>query len=782
MTFAGKIIALTNDTALNDLGHGGHLAALARRAGCAPEAILDFSASLNPLGPPEWLRPVISRTVARLAHYPDPRGEGLLAPLAACLGLAPAQLVLGNGATELLYGLPRALPCRRALIPVPSYGDYQRAAQLAGLEVVCLPLAEAQGFRLDLARLAETLQPGDLVFLGQPNNPTGLTLAATDLLALAAASPRVFFAVDESFFEFVSPQSVLMTAAMPANLVVIRSLTKLWAIPGLRLGLAAGHQDTIALLRHQLPPWTVNTLALAVGEALVADPDYGERSRQQLPTLRAALSAGLAALPGLTVYPGEANFLLVRLERSGLAAASLAQRLLTRDPARPIAIRVCANFTGLDERFFRVAVRTAEENGELCAALARELLHGAPAIRRSRRTPALMLQGTSSHAGKSVLTYALGRILLEDGFRVAPFKAQNMSLNSHVTRDGGEMGRAQVLQAQACRLDPDLRMNPVLLKPSGDLGCQVIVQGRPVGQMSVEEYIRFKPEAARAACAAYDSLAAEHEVILLEGAGSPAEVNLRQHDIVNMAMARHAAAPVLLVGDIDRGGVFAAFLVEPDVHLRRIRHAADLAAAGPELAALILPGSKNVIADLGFLVQSGLGAGIADLAGQGRVELVGICGGFQMLGRAITDPLGLESPGAEASGLGLLPVTTVLAADKTLAQRTGRHLASGQPVRGYEIHHGVSHGEAVPAVALADGTADGASSADGLVWGSYLHGIFDSDPFRRWLIDRLRLRQGLAPAGRLLAAYDLEPALDRLADEVRKAVDLGRIYQLMGLG
>ncbi len=171
-----------------------------------------------------------------------------------------------------------------------------------------------------------------------------------------------------------------------------------------------------------------------------------------------------------------------------------------------------------------------------------------------------MFQGTSSNAGKSVLTAALCRILLQDGLRVAPFKSQNMSLNSFVTADGGEMGRAQVVQAQACRLEPDVRMNPILLKPNSDTGCQVIVRGRPVGNMRVMEYVRYKPQAFAAAKECYDSLASQYDAIVLEGAGSPGEVNLKSHDIVNMQMARYAEAPVLIVGDIDRGGVFASFV------------------------------------------------------------------------------------------------------------------------------------------------------------------------------------------------------------------------------
>jgi cobyric acid synthase CobQ len=492
-------------------------------------------------------------------------------------------------------------------------------------------------------------------------------------------------------------------------------------------------------------------------------------------------------------------------------------------------------------------------------------------------TPALMLQGTCSNAGKSILTAALCRILLQDGVSVAPFKAQNMSLNSYVTRRGEEMGRAQVVQAQAARLDPDVRMNPVLLKPSSDTGSQVIVMGKPVANMSVGDYLRYKPEVFKTVQAAYDSLAGEHQVMILEGAGSPAEVNLKHHDIVNMPMARYARAKVLLVGDIDRGGVFASFvgtleildgwerellagfvvnrfrgqksllddalsymetktgkpvlgvvdylanlglpeedsvsfknglfdqqsqgradidlalidlphisnftdfepfLAEPDVRVRLVKKAGDL--GRPH--AILLPGSKNVVADLRFLQENGLAQGITALAGQG-VEVVGVCGGFQILGRHLADPHQIESDGASLTGLGLLAIDTILEKEKTLILKNGVHLPSGCQVRGYEIHHGVSAGAAdgQPLLSLAGDEDGGAVTADGLVWGSYLHGIFDSDPFRRWFIDRLRARHDLAPLGRVQASYDLEPAFDRLAAAVRDQMDMDRVYGLLGL-
>jgi adenosylcobyric acid synthase len=508
----------------------------------------------------------------------------------------------------------------------------------------------------------------------------------------------------------------------------------------------------------------------------------------------------------------------------------------------------------------------------------KRVLGGARRTAKRTVTPAIMFQGTSSNAGKSVLTAALGRILLQDGLRVAPFKAQNMSLNSFVTRDGGEMGRAQVVQAQACRLDPDVRMNPILLKPNSDTGSQVIVLGRPVGNMEVLDYVRYKANAFEAVKEAYDALARDYDVMVLEGAGSPAEVNLKHHDIVNMHMARYAKAPVLLVGDIDRGGVFASFVgtmevlaewerslvagfvvnrfrgkkellddaieytlrhtgrpvlgvvpnlsdlglpeedsvsfknglfdeagprdsdsveivvidlphisnftdfdalrAEPDVRLKVARSASDL----NQPDAVIIPGSKNVIGDMEYLLRTGIAGKIRELTDGDRTELVGLCGGFQMIGAKIADPYQIESSGRTLDGLGMMSMTTVLAREKTLTLASAVHLESGLTVRGYEIHHGQSEPDGVePLLEHPEGRSIGARSPHKRIWGTYMHGIFDADAFRRWFIDRLRAHRGLPVKGAILAPYDLEPALDRLAQVVRESLDIQHIYGLLGL-
>ena len=540
----------------------------------------------------------------------------------------------------------------------------------------------------------------------------------------------------------------------------------------------------------------------------------------------------------------------------------------------------------------------------------------APAL-ASSLPPALMVQGTCSNAGKSLLAAALCRLLARRGLRVAPFKAQNMALNSFVTSDGKEMGRAQVLQAAACGLAPDVRMNPVLLKPTSNTGSQVIVLGEPVGQMRVGEYLLYKPTAWKAVRRAYGSLAAGMDVMVLEGAGSPAEINLKAHDIVNMRMARHAGALVVLVADIDRGGAFAALAgtmalltraernrvggfilnkfrgdaslldtalsmlqrrtgkpfwgVVPMLENLRLPEedsvsfkqgqtpgltqglASDIQAGAPEAEAglldivvpdlphlsnatdldalrdepgvrlrivrsaehwgaphaVILAGSRNTVDDLRFLQRSGLAVCVRDFASQclqqGRGAVVGICGGLQMRGAEIADPLGLEEGGCEP-GLGLLPLGTRLLAAKRLRRTNGwaHPCLTGlerQPVCGYEIHHGQTavvpadvadgpHGAralAQPSVrvvmadseeqALGWGLCDAQGRAR--VWGSYLHGLFDADEFRHAFLQSLRHDAALPPAP--LATYCLGPELDRLADAVEAALDMPAILGQLGL-
>lgn len=835
--------------------HGGDRTALAREALCEPEEILDFSVNLNPLGAPGCVAEAYYRAFDKLNEYPSPYAEKLSARLAQKLGMKTERILFGNGSNQLLALIPFALRPKRALIAVPSYLEYRTVCERAGVPVETFRLNE--NFELDFDALSARLQTDDLVILGSPNNPDGALRDPAELRKLAETHPNAQILVDEAFIDFAGEDFSVLAHELPPNLSVLRSMTKFYAIPGLRLGCCIG---TLAeKLREFQPEWMLSAPAEAVAEAILAEEsDYAERSRELTAELRGKLAHELARIPGLHVFHSDACYLLLR----------------GRDPRgfllkkHKIAIRSCGNYDGLSASFFRVAVRNEKENERLVSAL--RDFYGAPAISTHKKRPALMLQGTSSNAGKSVLSAAFCRILLQDGFRVAPFKAQNMALNSFVTPDGGEMGRAQAVQAQACRMEPDVRMNPVLLKPSSDTGSQVIVRGKPIGSMRVREYYAHKKELWKDVTRAYDELSAEADVMVLEGAGSPGEINLKSGDIVNMNMARHADASVLLVGDIDRGGVYASFLgtcmtlapaerallagflvnrfrgdpsllapaheyllrctgkpvlgvvdylrnlalpeedsvnfaltrplpklektldvalialghianftdftpleQEPDVSLRKVFRAEEF--GSPDV--VIMPGSKNVAEDLRRLRAEGLDARISDALRRGA-WYVGVCGGLQIAGRTIADPLGIESHTGSVQGLGLLPLDTVLHTEKTLRRTVARE--GNIPVSGYEIHHGETSAadSALVTQIREDGSPVGFGA--GRICTTYLHGIFDDDIYRRAFLNRIRASLGLPELG-VLAHYEIETALDALAAHVRSRVDMNAIYARLGL-
>lgn len=849
-------------------GHGGNIHALKRNNHTDGE-IIDFSANINPAGPPTWLRGEISRTLTSTKHYPEPDSFELKEKIASERGLQTDQIVVANGTTEILHVLPRALPCNRAIIPVPSYIDYKNVMELNSIEVFPIVLKKDCNFHINFEELSSALEKDDLVLIGSPNNPSGNIAHGHDLFNCIANHPEVLFVIDEAFLEFVD--SVDSYSGLRKNIITLNSLTKFFAIPGLRLGYAVMDPKFAKACNTFIPPWTVNTFAQEVGKRLLADTEYINQSLQYLKALNNTLQTHLKQFPQLRIYPSQTNFFLIEI-LSEISAEKLQEFLMKRG----IAVRTCSNYEGLDDSFFRIAVRTDKENFMLVEAL-RTFFSSQPPSEplRVSKKPAIMFQGTSSNAGKSVLVTALCRILIQDGVRVAPFKAQNMSLNSFVTHDGLEMGRAQVVQAQAAKLDPDVRMNPVLLKPNSDVGSQVIVNGLPVGNMSVSQYVKYKEKARIKAHMSYDSLASEFDALVLEGAGSPGEVNLKHHDIVNMDMARYAESPVILVGDIDRGGVYASFigtlevlndwerelvkgylvnrfrgdstllesahnyvfersdipvigtvpylhnigipeedsvsfkegklqkerpssdhveialinlphisnftdiepfLEEPDVYLHIVDSPEKLRTAD----AIIIPGSKNVMGDLAFLDTSGLGKEICSKALSGCV-IVGICGGYQILGRNVADPHSIESDSEIKEGLNLLSISTTLEKEKTLTRQSGIHLESGLKIFGYEIHHGISATESRPLLQFDQARVCGSVHQEFPIWGAYLHGIFDADEFRRWFIDDLRKRRGLSAVNKVVASYDLEQCFDKLADTVRNSIDMDVIYQLLGL-
>ncbi|MCI5223843.1 MAG: threonine-phosphate decarboxylase, partial [Candidatus Electrothrix sp. AR4] len=351
-------------------GHGGNMTELAARLDCASEDLLDFSANINPLGPPDYLWNILAARMPDIVHYPDPEATELIHAIAEQYRLQTEQIVVGNGTSDLLYATLRALVVdriKRAVILVPAYIDYRHACAQAGVEITALPLSAQDGFQPDLEQLSDYVRPDDLVILGQPNNPTGRMNDREELLRLADQHPDVLFLLDEAFAGFVDGYTSL--AGCRDNIITLCSLTKLFAIPGLRLGFLAASETICRRINQQVAPWSVNSLAQAVGAAMIGDVEYVTESRELVSRNRCWLQRELGQILSLQVVEGTADFILVQLVDTmigQLTAAELADRLLHE---AKIAIRVCENYEGLDEKYFRVAVRGQEENRRLVTAL-----------------------------------------------------------------------------------------------------------------------------------------------------------------------------------------------------------------------------------------------------------------------------------------------------------------------------------------------------------------------------------------------------------------------------
>lgn len=504
----------------------------------------------------------------------------------------------------------------------------------------------------------------------------------------------------------------------------------------------------------------------------------------------------------------------------------------------------------------------------------------------------LMFQGTSSNVGKSALTAAFCRILLQDGYHVAPFKAQNMALNSYVTKDGGEMGRAQVVQAEAAKLEADVRMNPILLKPTQHARSQVIVLGKPTGNLSAKEYhLEYKTRAWEVIKESMEYLTNTYEALLIEGAGSPAEINLKENDVVNMKVARELNSPVLLIADIDRGGAIASVVGtlelldeeerhlikgiiinkfrgdidlltpalefikektgkpvlgvvpyfediaipeedsvviekkstkekkdhlldiavinlkhlsnftdfdilndEVDVNLRYVKKVEDL--GSPDM--IIIPGSKNSIGDMLFLNEAGFDKALLKASKEGT-WIMGICGGYQLLGKMIYDPEKTESDLVELEGLGLIDTTTIFNNVKITTQVSGTIIGDegilkgckGEKFYGYEIHMGTTDfgNEKTNPFCIENRfgketeVIDGVMNSNKKVFGTYIHGIFDADSLRRKILNNLRIEKGWEEIKGNTINYNLEKekAFNELADVVRNSFNMDEVYKIMGL-
>ncbi|MBQ7180125.1 MAG: cobyric acid synthase [Bacteroidaceae bacterium] len=889
----------------------------------------NFSSNIYAHACLDGLKLFLATRLDGIAAYPEPEPEALEALIAEREGVGRECLLVTSGATEAIYliaQMARAGGLQHFVCQQPTFSEYADASRLNGL----LPAGEGEAEQA-------------LRWLCNPNNPTGHVLPPQEVLRLAARSRLTV--LDQSYEDYTAePLPTAGDVLSAGNILRLHSLTKTYAVPGLRIGYVLGAPGLISRLRRFLRPWSVNALAIEAAQWLICHEARAVGDIGAYLAEARRLRERLSEIPGLSVAPTQTNFMLVRIET--LTAARLKECLAK---GYGILIRDASNFEGLGPHHFRVAAQTPREDDLLVAAI-RECLQGegrpsAPAgdepARQGLRP--VMLAGTGSDVGKSVLAAALCRIFRQDGYHPAPFKAQNMALNSYATPEGLEIGRAQAMQAEAAGIPCHTDMNPLLLKPQGDMTSQVVLNGCPIGNRSAYQYWRreagegegcpsgspdspghssqsdlsspssqpsssslssqsspssqYSPSSLSSpsspssqidfraeVCAAYDRLSARYNPIVMEGAGSISELNLRHTDLVNLPMARHAGAAVLLVADIDRGGVFASVygsialqtpqdralikgiiinkfrgdlrlfesgrrlleelcgvpvlgvipyfqdirIEEEDsvaldrrvrqshpsapgdeagentvkvavVKLRHLSNYTDFDALDedPRIRLyytqepgelqkgdiIILPGSKSTLDDLLWLRQSGLAEAILEARRQGKT-VIGICGGYQMMGAEVCDPNHVEGPTERLPGLGLLPVTTTMSGRKVTRQTTFQTplAAKGtQPLRGYEIHMGQTRpleGTAPsPFALLDDGRQDG-YLRDERCWGSYLHGVLDNGAVIDALLSPFAARLEAASRPLDYAAFK-EEQYDRLARHVRKYLDVERLYEIL---
>ncbi len=863
----------------------------------------NFSSNIYSHADLSALQSFLATRLDAIRSYPEPEPRVLEALIAERCGVDSGCVLVTNGATDAIYLIAETWKGLPAFIHQPTFSEYADACDMFGME---------QG-------------ENGISWLCNPNNPTGTVLPKADVLQLA--TKYQLLVLDQSYEDYtMEPLLSAMDAVEAGNILQLHSLTKTYGVPGLRIGYIIGANELVDELRGRLRPWSVNALAIEAATWLI------QNHVQVLPDLPSYLAEAqrlrqcLLELPGMTVEPTSTNFMLCRIEE--MTAAVLKEHLATR---HGILIRDASNFHGLTPHHFRVAAQTREEDDLLIQAISLLLCHGeCPTSFGNGMKPAslpygnkqgtglrpLMLAGTGSDVGKSVLAAALCRIFLQDGYHPAPFKAQNMALNSYATPEGLEIGRAQAAQAEAAGIPCHTDMNPLLLKPQSDHTSQVVLHGKPIGNRDAYDYWKAPSSLPRKrepghrqdnldfraeVCAAFDRLAVRYNPIVMEGAGSISELNLRATDLVNLPMARHADAAVILVADIDRGGVFASVygsiaLQTPedrarikgviinkfrgdlrlfddgrqmlericgipvlgvipyftDIHieeedsvslagkamqaergrvniavvlLRHLSNFTDFDALEQDSRVhlyytnnveelrkadiIILPGSKSTLDDLRELRRNGCAQAIQQAARQGTT-VIGICGGYQMMGVEVCDPDHVEGDIERLPGLGLLPTTTTMSGEKVTRQvrfalvpvgfpdgaspsppshspeTASAPFASNSsetafPHLAYEIHMGETRpfGDAPssPFAHLDDGREDGYRVSD-RCWGTYLHGVLDNIP----IVDSL-----LAPFADRLEAdsrpFDYvafkEEQYNRLADHVREHLDMKRLYEIM---
>ncbi|WP_191013726.1 cobyric acid synthase [Treponema zioleckii] len=851
------------------------------------KGIIDFSASISPLG----MHPAAKRALSSVAlnaneyaRYPDLRCTKLAKLLGRFWNFPEDQIILGAGAADLIFLIANVFFRTKKICVViePAFSEYAEAFSCVGGQESILHVSFE-----DFKNLSAK---NSVVFLASPSNPEGRAFSFDEIKSIQkkCEGNDSVFVLDACFAQFSKNceeilQKIIQEKDAFPNLIILNAFTKFYGLAGLRVGYALCFSKKLSeSLFSSLRPWAISSVsencALKIlNEELSQKKLGGESSweKKVRSLVKVEKERFYAFFDSKKIFykRGEANFILFKSDKFGLESELLKKN---------IQIRSCADFYGLGENWYRISIKNHAENSILLDALS-----GTVRQKKNPACRAIMIQGTMSNAGKSLLAAALCRIFTNDGFRVAPFKSQNMALNSGVTADGLEMGRAQIMQAEASKKIPDVRMNPILLKPTGDSVSQVIVGGKVLTNMSAKDYFSFRKELLPVIKQSFDSLASENDIIVIEGAGSPAEINLRENDIVNMGLAEFLDAPVLLCGDIDRGGVFAslygtaallseserkrirgflinkfrgdvtllsdglkmleelteipvlgvvpfiknlklddedslsskleanltqsekilihilvaklpyisnftdfdAFLAYPFVKVSffdSVEEFYELEHSFGKADLIILPGSKNSIKSMKFLNESKIDELIRDFSKNRPV--IGICGGFQLLGETLHDSDGNEDSSKieVMNGLSLLPLRTVFNSKKvrvqvkeSLPSLTGFfNFLSGQAVEGYEIHVG----ESCPIQNSQNQKVRVCSAGNAL--GTYIHGFFDCKNISDAILQKLFEAKKI-PCPNLAEVKSYRELkndeFDRLEALVRNSVDINRIYEIMGI-
>lgn len=855
--------------------------------------ILDFSANISPLGmhfsASESLHQ-LSLNPDFLCSYPDCDCVELRNLLSQFWSFDSQNIICSNGAVDLIFSISEIFSKKTAIILEPSFSEYENALKIKNKNISIQNTTDFYNIKIDF----------DIFFATSPSNPLGQILSFDDILFIEKQCEKnnAIFVLDSCFSQFSSDcESILRRIISQKenfpNLIILNAFTKFYGMAGLRLGFALCFSSEIAKkINENKISWSVNSVAqlcaISILKTELSKNSTWASSIQNLIQTEKSRFYNFFDSHKIPYFKSEANFITFNFDFDSISISNskfgIEKNGVVEILQNKFQIRSCVDFKTLGKNYHRVAIKNSFENGQLLEILESIFSVSKKTIGKTKKALPLMIQGTMSNAGKSILVAGLCRIFKKDGFKVAPFKSQNMALNSGVTKDGLEMGRAQIMQAQACGIEPNVKMNPILLKPNSQTGSQIIVNGEIFGNMSAKDYFSFRKTLIPKILDSYNSLAEENDIIVIEGAGSPAEINLKKDDIVNMGLAELVDAPVLIAGDIDRGGVFASLygtfslvtsferkrikgfiinkfrgdkkllddgleqlynltgkkilgvvpyisdlkiddedslafenLCEKNdssillnvfvVQLPYISNFTDINAfenipfvrvkyfssvlefenlkkqfGNPDL--MILPGSKNSIKAMEFLTETQNEKNISDLIKSFVKEnlLIGICGGFQLLGELLDDSNGNEdSSKQKLNGLGLLPIKTIFTKEKTRIQvcenlpkvEGSFQILSDKKVFGYEIHQGITKD------IKTENIVRFASNKN--VFGSYIHGFFDSDSILQSILELLAEQKNIKLPKFESLQSKKEKEFDRLEKNLRESLNLEEIYKIIGI-